>query len=157
MAREVLVHGVAVAVAIDPDGPLVGALLLGRSGAGKTSFAMALIEGCPWRRSALIADDGVRLMTRSGRIIARAPETISGLIEIRGFGPVRVRSVAAAPVIAGFDFDLATARLPEPQMRDFEGIELAVWPLDADGSGDRTRAANAFRAVLRSIMGGQTP
>jgi HPr kinase/phosphorylase len=153
MTEETLIHGVAVAVAVDPDGPLAGALLIAPSGCGKSALALALIETCPWRRSALVADDAVILSTEAGAIVARAPEPIAGLIEIRGFGPVRVRAVERARIVAGFDLAAPASRLPETEARAFsDQITLALWPFQPGASG-----AIRLRAALRSILGGQTP
>jgi len=152
MGEGALTHGVAVAVAVDPDGPLAGALLLGPSASGKSALALRLIEECPWRRTALVADDAVLLKGEGGRIIARAPERIAGLIEVRGFGPARVRRLEAAPMLAAFDLSAPESRLPEPAMREYApGIALALWPFRA-GEGGPAR----LRAALRSILGGQT-
>lgn len=152
MAPEILVHGVAVAVAVDADGPLAGALLLGPSGCGKSALALSLLESCPWRRSALIADDAILLSAAAGRVMARAPQRLAGLIEIRGFGPAPVRSVGAGAVLAGFDLGAPASRLASPQPRDFgDGITLPVWPFRAGEGG-----ANRVRAGLRLILGGHS-
>lgn len=151
MADEVLVHGVAIGVAVDPDGPLAGALLLAPSGFGKSALALELIEACPWRRTALVADDAVLLSARGGAVFARAPEKIAGLLEIRGFGPAPVRRIASARIIAGFDLAAAADRLPEPQPRILgDQITLRIWPFESG----HTRSFR-LRAMLRSILGGQ--
>lgn len=152
MTEEALIHGVAIGVAVDPDGPLVGALLLAPSGSGKSALALELIETCPWRRTALIADDAVLLSARDGWVFARAPEKIAGLIEIRGFGPASVRCVASARLLAGFDLAAPADRLPEPQYRALsEAAKVPVWPFERG----EARAVR-LRAMLRSILGGQT-
>lgn len=152
MVEGALVHAVAVAVAVDPDGPLAGALLIGPSASGKSALALALIEECPWRRTALVSDDAVLLRAEAGRVIARAPQRIAGLIEVRGFGPARARRTDAAPMLAAFDFAAPQSRLPEPAIRELApGIALPVWPF-RPGEGAPAR----LRAALRSILGGQT-
>ncbi len=149
-----LIHGVAVGVAIDPDGPLVGALLLGASGAGKSALALALIENCRWARTALIADDAVYVSAFKGALWARAPARIKGLLEIRGFGPVPVRTTSKCALTAGFDLSRAPERLPEPPLRAISGqaVKLPVWPFLGTVDG-----AARVRLILRSILGGQTP
>lgn len=153
MAAEILIHGVAIAVAVDPDGPLAGVLLIAPSGCGKSALALAMIEACPWRRSALVADDAVILSNETGAVLARPPAPIAGLIEIRGFGPVRVRAVARVRIVAGFDLAAPSARLPDPERRALsDQITLPLWPFQP-GEGGAIR----LRAALRSILGGQTP
>lgn len=154
-STEELIHGVAVAVAVDPDGPLAGALILGPSGAGKSALAFSLLETCRWRRTALVADDAVFVSAQNGAIRARAPQRIKGLLEVRGVGPVAVRTGPSTMLIAGFDLGAAPPRLPEPDRRTFAGcgdLALPVWPFAA-----APEAASRVRLVLRSVLGGQSP
>jgi len=59
-----------------------GVLLLGPSGAGKSDLLLRLID----RGFALIADD--RVCIEDG--IARAPDPLAGMIEVRGLGIIRL-------------------------------------------------------------------
>jgi len=122
MADAATVHGCAV---------LVGAralLIRGPAGAGKSRLALALIAAAqagllPFAR--LVADDRVRLEPQHGRLLARAPEALAGLIEVRGLG---LRQIAHEPVaVVGTVVDLAAAdaeRLPESSMAEIAGIRL---------------------------------
>lgn len=69
-----------------------GVLITGRSGAGKTDLALALIEDRQraGRFACLVADDRVGIASRNGRLVAHAPVAIAGLCELRGRGLVRV-------------------------------------------------------------------
>jgi HPr kinase/phosphorylase len=110
---------------------LIGAraiLIRGPAGSGKSQLALALIEtartgALPFAR--LIADDRVRLEAHHGRLLARAPEAIAGLIEVRGLG---IRRVAHEPVaVVGLVVDLASPdseRLPASQKAVIDGIAL---------------------------------
>ncbi len=150
-APQTPIHGAAVAVALDPDGPLEGALILGPSGCGKSALALSLIEACPWGRTALVADDVVVAVRRGDAIIARAPQGIAGVIEIRGFGPARARAVSESRLIAAFELSLSPERLPEPKiwtLGDARGLSL--WPFHPGGD-----APARMRAILRSVLGGQ--
>ncbi|MBB5518043.1 HPr kinase/phosphorylase [Amphiplicatus metriothermophilus] len=147
-----LIHGVALAVALDPDGPLAGALLLGRSGAGKSALAIAAVETCPWRRTALVADDAAIIESDGTGVWASAPERIRGLVELRGFGPVPIRAAARARLQAVFDLDAPGARVPEPGAFDAGGGVLPRYPF-APGPDGPIR----LRMALRAILGGQTP
>jgi serine kinase of HPr protein (carbohydrate metabolism regulator) len=68
-----------------------GVLVRGRSGAGKTTLALSLIEMCAARGrfASLVADDQVFLRACDGRLICAVPESIAGLVEFRGIGPGR--------------------------------------------------------------------
>ena len=71
---------------------LVGAravLIRGPAGSGKSRLVLALIDAAragvaPFSR--LVSDDRVALIATHGRLIASAPDTIRGLIEVRGLG-----------------------------------------------------------------------
>ncbi len=94
------VHATTVAV----QGEAV--LLMGPSGSGKSDLALRLID----RGAALVSDDYTMLRVDKGRLIASPPETIAGLIEVRGLG------IVAAPFVAGVAAVLVV-RLGEPVER----------------------------------------
>jgi GTPase SAR1 family protein len=142
-----LVHATALAVAVDADGPLAGALILGSSGAGKSTLALALIENCPFRRTALVSDDATLLEAIDGRLFATAPQTMAGLIEVRGFGPAPIRAIASVGLVAGFDLDRRSARLPEPESRKIGGGSLPIWPFQGIETG-----ALRLKVILRAIL-----
>jgi len=154
---DALLHAVAVAVAVDQDGPLAGVLVLGTSGAGKSSLALCLIEACPFRRTALVADDMVRIDARDRRLFARSPERLASLIEIRGFGPTPIRTVPAAALVLAVDLAGEASRLPAATA--FEpapgGPALPRYPFLWQGA--EASAPHRLRRMLVSILGGQTP
>src|SRR5690242_6204798 len=78
MSESQLVHGSCVMI------EEVGVLLRGPSGSGKSDLALRLIDA----GARLVADDQTRLLRVADRIIASAPPTIAGFIEVRGIGPV---------------------------------------------------------------------
>lgn len=115
-------------------------LIRGPSGSGKSRLALALIEmgrTGAFAFARLVADDRVLLSARHGRLVARPPATLAGLIEVRGLGLMRLAHEPSA--VVGLIVDLAAAdaeRLPEPAARqaDIEGIalpRLAVASADA--------------------------
>ena len=111
---------------------LVGAralLIRGPAGSGKSRLALKLIEAGQsgvLRFARLVADDRVRLEACHGRLLARAPNELAGLIEVRGLG---IRRMAHEPVaVVGGIVDLAAAdaqRLPDYRAQ----IEVAGVPL----------------------------
>ena len=105
-------------------------LIRGPAGSGKSRLAWALVEA--GRAGAvsyarLVADDRVRIFAAGGRLLAAAPETIRGMIEMRGLG---LRRLDCEPlVLVGLVVDLASAdaaRLPEASAGEAEilGIKL---------------------------------
>jgi len=91
-----------------------GVLLLGKSGAGKSDLALRLIDG----GAVLVADDRVLLSARKGVLMGRAPDSIRGLIEIRGLGIVEMP--VKNPVAIGLAVRLGREgpRLPRPRHYD---------------------------------------
>lgn len=73
-----------------------GVLVLGAPGSGKSSLLLALIED-PRQDATLIADDRVILAAGEG-LVARSPETLTGLLEVRGIGIVRRPCVPEARI-----------------------------------------------------------
>lgn len=59
-----------------------GVLLLGPSGAGKSDLALRLMD----RGASLVADDRCDIHHDGAHLLASAPESLGGLIEIRGLG-----------------------------------------------------------------------
>ena len=117
---------------------LVGAravLIRGPAGSGKSRLALALIDAAragitPFAR--LVADDRVALIATHGRLIASAPESIRGLIEVHGLGIRRIENEPRA--LVGLVVDLASknaARLPEPAAATCEilGVGLPRLPV----------------------------
>lgn len=70
-----------------------GVLIAGRSGAGKTGLALALLAHArsAGRFARLVSDDQLLLRAASGRLVCEVPSAIAGLAELRGLGPRPVR------------------------------------------------------------------
>ena len=83
-----LLHASCVAIA----GQAV--LLTGASGVGKSDLALRLIDS----GAQLVSDDQTMLRLEAGRLLASSPASITGLMEIRHVGLVRMPSVADIPV-----------------------------------------------------------
>ncbi len=112
-----------------------GVLVLGVSGAGKTGLALRLIDearasgGFAW----LVADDRVLLEPANGRLIARAPQAIAGLVERRGLGIESVDHEAEAVVRLVVEVgDEALPRMAQEERTVLEGVELPLFRVPAD-------------------------
>ena len=99
------VHASCVAVADK------GLLIVGASGSGKSSLALQMIT----LGAQLVGDDQVDLgMERDCIIVSPVPE-ITGLIEARGIGLLRVQNKPSVELHFVVDLDQKeTARLPDP-------------------------------------------
>jgi HPr kinase/phosphorylase len=102
-----------------------GVLLRGRPGAGKSDLALRLME----EGALLVADDRVHLTAGNGAVIARAPDILSGKLEVNGIGLIQVNGDRLAEearlgLIVDLVPDGAVERLPMPISADVMGIEL---------------------------------
>jgi RNase adaptor protein for sRNA GlmZ degradation len=111
-----LIHGTAVAIGGR------GLLLRGPPGAGKSDLALRLIG----LGAVLIADDQVRLYRAGPCLLAAPPDTIAGLIELRGVGIRRLPYCRDVPLALIVDLvpEGAVERLPEPAVAAIDGITL---------------------------------
>ena len=120
-----------MAATIHASAVLVGAwavLVRGPAGSGKSRLALALLDcaragNIPFAR--LVADDRVYVEAVNGRLLARPPDALAGLIEVRGLGLRRLPSEPVARV--GLVVDLAAGddeRLPPAQNVTIEGVAI---------------------------------
>lgn len=86
-----------------------GALILGPSGSGKSSLALALMAlGCD-----LVSDDRTDVTLRDDWPVAMAPSSLEGRIEARGIGILSVEHIKQARLQVVIDLDqVETMRLP---------------------------------------------
>ena len=95
-----------------------GALLMGPSGAGKSDLALRLIHGnfAAAGPVDLVADDQVLIERRHGRLAARAPPALAGLIEVRGLGILTVPFAAETEpsLLVELVEPAGIERLPDP-------------------------------------------
>ena len=96
-----------------------GILIEGPSGSGKSSLALGLLERAEAKSisSSLVCDDQALLEARDGRLIAKAPSTIAGKIEVRGFGIVDLPFIKSVEVnlVARLVSELDLERMPKPK------------------------------------------
>lgn len=92
MSAATNVHGTAIVIGT------TGLLFVGPSGAGKSSAALHCLDQARLRGlfAALVGDDQVFVSIEGGRALARRPQPIAGLAELRGAGIVRVPAIEAA-------------------------------------------------------------
>ena len=113
-APDALVHASCVAI----GGRAV--LLGGPPGAGKSDLALRLVD----RGARLVSDDYTELRRSGGRLLARAPATIAGKIEVRGVGVVALQPAADVPVCLYADLARTPERLPEASTVRLAELEI---------------------------------
>lgn len=103
-------------------------LVTGPSGSGKTLLALALVERVRTRGlfARLVADDQVFVSPQFGRLVCRAPSTIAGLAELRGYGPTAFAHEHAALVdlVVTLVPKASVERLPQPKFATVGGCAV---------------------------------
>ncbi|MDA8585620.1 serine kinase [Rhodobacteraceae bacterium] len=130
-----LIHASAVAVGT------AGVLITGKSGAGKSSLALALIA----LGAELVSDDQVLLTRKDSGLLMSAPSTLKNRIEARGIG---VLSQPARPAWAQLVVDLDDVekdRLPDRQEIVIAGSRIRVL---------RRVESDAFPSMLYVLLQG---
>ena len=126
MNTTVNIHATCVRVAragkLFDAPPTAGVLLIGESGAGKSDLALRLIG----RGAQLVADDRTELYVERGRIMARAPKTLAGLLEVRGLGIIEIVKAGPTPVSLVVNLSASVQRMP--RRRSFTPPKLLKLP-----------------------------
>jgi HPr kinase/phosphorylase len=125
-----------------------GLLIRGAPGTGKSDLALRLID----QGAELVSDDYCEITVEGGRLMAAAPATIAGKLEIRGFGIVQLPHIEKVAV--GLIVDLSKPheieRLPATTNTVIENIALPWIKLDPFTAS----AAHKVRMVVRTLAGG---
>jgi HPr kinase/phosphorylase len=157
--ERVFIHATAVVIAEAgiPFGGFVdkAVLLLGPPGAGKSDLALRLIA----TGARLLADDQTALSMADGWVMAESPPILTGRIEIRGVGIVRVPHAAVSRVILAVELTRALPpRLPYP--RDFafpaelQAPAASAVPLIALDPFEASAPAKVAAAAAAIVKGG---
>ena len=139
-----LLHGSCAAR--DGAGGLLGVLLLGPPGAGKSDLLLRL-TGEGWR---LVADDQVVLRAEGDALRATAPDSLRGMMEVRGLGLMAgFASDADVPLALAVDCvpREAVPRLPEPLRFEALGRSLPRMALHAVEASAPRKLALALDAL----------
>ncbi len=92
MSTRLLSSETIHASTVAADGRAV--LISGPSGSGKSDLALRLLD----RGFTLVSDDQTIVRREGDRLVASAPPTIKGKLEIRGIGIVEMETVDDVPV-----------------------------------------------------------
>ena len=116
------VHASTVAI----DGRAV--LITGPSGAGKSDLALRLID----RGFMLVSDDQTIVKRQGELLLASAPQTIAGKLEVRGIGIVELDTVSNLPVALIVELTSTIQRLPDDSReRQILGVSIPLITIDA--------------------------
>ena len=126
-------------------GRWLGVLIEGPSGAGKSDLALrALSQGFR-----LVADDRVVVWASGGRLFGRAPDTLHGLMEVRGLDVIHLEALPLCEIALVARLG-EPERMPDPAMVDILGVNIPAITtpaFEASGPAKLSRALSSFDAA----------
>lgn len=129
------VHASSVAL----DGRAV--LITGASGSGKSDLTLRLLD----RGFTLVSDDQTLVRREGERLLASAPLTIKGKLEIRGIGIVEMATASDVPVTLLVELTSEIQRLPDDSReRPVLGVNLPLISIDAMTASAASKVALAL-------------
>ena len=136
MVEQALIHGSCIAIGGR------GVLLLGAPGSGKSDLLLRLLDhhgsgtSGRMRGAELVADDQVVIRRDGSSLLASAPPSLAGKLEVRGLGIIGVPAVAEARL------DLAVRLTPAAEIErlpdliasriDILGLAIALILIDPE-------------------------
>ena len=139
MSSRLLSSETIHASTVASDGRAV--LISGPSGSGKSDLALRLLD----RGFTLVSDDQTIVRRDGDRLVASAPPTIEGKLEIRGIGIVEMDTVNDVPVALFVELTSEIMRLPDDRReRPVLGVNLPLVSVDAMTASAPSKVALAL-------------
>ena len=106
-----------------------GLLICGDSGSGKSDLCLRLLNS----GARLVADDQTEIKNDNGRLIARCPENLRNMLEVRGIGIVETPSIPQTEIRLKLILQNKEKidRMPSFQTEEIEGVPLPVFRMNA--------------------------
>jgi serine kinase of HPr protein (carbohydrate metabolism regulator) len=116
-------------------------LITGPSGSGKSDLALRLLD----RGFTLVSDDQTVVKRDGDRLLASAPPTIAGKLEVRGIGIVEMERLADVPVALIIELTSDIQRIPDDSReRPILGVRVPLISIDALTASAASKVALAL-------------
>ena len=131
----------ATTVAINGD----GVLIRGPAGSGKSDLALRLIDA----GASLIADDYTKLEIVDAQVFVSPPESISGMMEVRGIGVMHIGTSGGAPLVMMVNLvrHELIERLPEHRSEEILGADIPLIEVDPFEPSAAAKVRIALKAI----------
>ena len=127
------------ASSVAKDGRAV--LIAGPSGSGKSDLALRMLD----RGFTLVSDDRTIIRKQGNKLIATAPDTIKGKLEVRGIGIIDVDQVQEVPLALVIELTTEIERMPDDSReRMFLGVGVPLISVDAMTASAPSKVALAL-------------
>lgn len=134
------------ATAVASEGRAV--LITGPSGSGKSDLALRLLD----RGFNLVSDDQTIVKRQGDRLIAAAPATIAGKLEVRGIGIVEVGHTDGVPIALVVELTTEIQRMPDDSReRLILGVKIPLISIDAMSASAPSKVAIALDRMGLSL------
>ena len=119
-------------------------MISGPSGSGKSDLALRLLD----RGFVLVSDDQTVVKKDGDRLIATAPPTIAGKLEVRGIGIVDMERIDNVPIALAVELTSEIQRLPDDSReRLILGVHLPLISVDASEASAPSKVALALNRM----------
>ncbi|HVF82854.1 MAG TPA: HPr kinase/phosphatase C-terminal domain-containing protein [Sphingomicrobium sp.] len=119
-------------------------LICGPSGSGKSDLALRLLD----RGFTLVSDDQTMVRRSGAGVLASAPPTIAGKLEIRGIGIVQMPTASDVRVTMVVELANELQRLPEDaRERTILGLPIPLISVDARTASAPIKVALALERL----------
>jgi serine kinase of HPr protein (carbohydrate metabolism regulator) len=116
-------------------------LITGPSGSGKSDLALRMLD----RGFSLVSDDQTIVKKDGNRLVASAPPTIAGKLEIRGIGIVEMERSENVPVALIVELTSDIQRMPDDSReRPILGVRVPLITIDAMTASAPSKVAIAL-------------
>jgi len=123
-------------------------LITGPSGSGKSDLTLRLLD----RGFTLVSDDRTLVRREGERLIASAPPSIHGKLEIRGIGIIDLETIQDVPVALLIELTSDIQRLPDDSReRPILGVSLPLISIDAMTASAASKVALALDRLGRAF------